>query len=252
MNIFFYWDAGENDAPLVVRSCLNKWRDNFGDAIRFVSKVEAETIVSEHVASFNYLPKQVFADILRLALLYRYGGLWVDATVMPHNDIPRINDIIRLEDKVKVFNAPFGKRPCANWMISAPKGNRLIGAWLTFYAEYWCDFRLPASQAPLLTKIGFKATIAIEPSILVSPTWREVLRYFPYFACHYSLRHLTKKDPSLLSELKILPYDYDAVARALTNGDASCLPPLVKLSWRSKKIDSYLRIFSGEDIFVTT
>lgn len=240
MKVYIYWDSGQITTPLVVEHCIRRWRAVFGDDVEVVVKAKADKIVSAHVGAHERLEPQVYADILRLALLYKTGGVWADATVLPGFDRAAIEDLIRPEGKVKVFNAPGGKRPCANWLISAPAQNRLIGGWLEFYAEYWAQDRDPIKTAPVHQRFLLKVINTIEPNLLMSPTYRSLFEYFPYFACHYSLRYMIKKDNSLLNELKIMHYNYISVADLLRSGDLASLPLLTKLSWRDKETERLL------------
>ena len=83
--IFTLWLQGEEQAPPLVRACL--------DSIR--RHADAELVVLDERSVFDWIdiPEEVvrkwkegkmkaahFADICRVDLLYRHGGVWMDAT----------------------------------------------------------------------------------------------------------------------------------------------------------------------------
>lgn len=83
--VFTLWLQGEEQAPRLVRACLDSIRRNCG----------AELVVLDGKTVFDWisLPDDIvrrwregkikaahFSDICRVELLYRYGGIWTDAT----------------------------------------------------------------------------------------------------------------------------------------------------------------------------
>lgn len=92
--IWQYWAQGfDGDLPEVVRVCLesvDKYREDY----------EIIRLSDETIADYVDLPDYVwakrghgfsvtaFSNVLRLALLYHYGGVWIDATVLLTGPIP--------------------------------------------------------------------------------------------------------------------------------------------------------------------
>ena len=83
--IFSLWLQGQEQAPPLVHACL--------DSIRRQAGVELVVLDGNTVFDWISLPEAVvrkwrsgkmkaahFADICRVELLYRYGGVWMDAT----------------------------------------------------------------------------------------------------------------------------------------------------------------------------
>lgn len=233
--IYTYWDAGEVNAPKVVKYCMKSWRGKFGCRLHVVSREEAIAIVTEYCPNPDKLPAQVFADLLRMAILYQFGGVWVDATVLPNGSEADIWELIEPGDRVKVFNSPTKLRPCANWMISAESNNQLIFQWLIFYSRYWANGRRPLADAPVGYRAVVKLVSLVEPTILVSPSFDRFFQYFPYFACHFGLRYLIANRIVSIDCLNIFHYDYQKLHGAIKVQDKNALPLLAKLSWR----DSY-------------
>ena len=85
--IWIFWSQGKEKVPDIVRACIRSIEKNAG-------KHPVIVIDSENFGQYAELPRGVvdkmkngkisfahFADILRLELLYRNGGIWMDATM---------------------------------------------------------------------------------------------------------------------------------------------------------------------------
>lgn len=92
--IWQYWAQGFNgQLPEVVRVCLDSVDRNKGDYE--VIRLSDETI-DEYVNIPEYVWAKrghgfsvtAFSNVLRLALLYTYGGVWLDATVLLTDSLP--------------------------------------------------------------------------------------------------------------------------------------------------------------------
>jgi hypothetical protein len=83
--VFSYWHAGINSCPPIVKACIKSHKKYFGTRYIFLD--------SENIADWVEVPEIInkarsvmsethFSDVLRLLLLERYGGVWVDSTVL--------------------------------------------------------------------------------------------------------------------------------------------------------------------------
>ncbi len=86
--VWVCWWQGEEDMPDLVRMCIRSLKKNLP-----ADRCELRFISFENVASYVSFPQwivdkynegkiilTILSDILRMGLLYRYGGMWVDAT----------------------------------------------------------------------------------------------------------------------------------------------------------------------------
>lgn len=85
--IFIFWWQGEKNLPAIVESCINSIKRNaemrpvyFITQYNYYNYVEIPDYIIEKVNS-GIITITHFADILRMALLYEYGGIWLDATI---------------------------------------------------------------------------------------------------------------------------------------------------------------------------
>ena len=83
--LFIFWDQGFENAPIVVKKCVLTWKkhnptwniillDNSNLSQYIDLKLELPNNVSILKASLS--------DVIRICLLEKYGGLWVDATTV--------------------------------------------------------------------------------------------------------------------------------------------------------------------------
>ncbi len=83
--VFSYWHAGINSCPPIVRACIESHKKYFGTRYIFLDSdniaewVEVPEIINKARSNMS---ETHFSDVLRLLLLERHGGVWVDSTVL--------------------------------------------------------------------------------------------------------------------------------------------------------------------------
>ena len=115
MIIWFCWLQGFEQAPPIVKACYNSLRQNLPD--RKIKVIDNENWM-EFVELPDYItrkwekgriPAALFSDLLRLELLIKYGGTWIDSTVLctgvneNHNENDNLSRIGELENKAKQY-----------------------------------------------------------------------------------------------------------------------------------------------------
>lgn len=90
-NIYIFWWQGFENAPDIVKSCLNSVKNNRGmHKIILIDKNNYDQYIKLPDYIIDKLNKNIislthFSDILRVSLLYKYGGIWLDATIFLKN-----------------------------------------------------------------------------------------------------------------------------------------------------------------------
>lgn len=92
--IWVLWWQGEEKAPDIVKACIQSIRKNAnGHEVIVLSKENyqsyvrlPEKIIKKHDAGI--IGHAFYSDMIRLALLAKYGGMWIDATVYISQPIP--------------------------------------------------------------------------------------------------------------------------------------------------------------------
>ena len=143
--VWVCWLQGINeDTPLVVKRCIQSMYDN-------LKKEEVILLTESNYSDYISLPEFVInkyregiitkthlTDLLRLELLIKYGGIWIDATVLCTGDIP---DYILNSDLFLFQNLKPGRDGDAialsSWFIAAKTNNKVLMATQKLMYEYW-------------------------------------------------------------------------------------------------------------------
>ena len=90
--IWQYWAQGFENVPPIVADCLSsvdRYKGNY-QVIRLTDANYSEYLQfpESFLPKIPLMSKAHFSDILRVALLEAYGGIWMDATIMLTGEIP--------------------------------------------------------------------------------------------------------------------------------------------------------------------
>lgn len=142
--IWIMWYQGIKNAPDIVRCCINSiimknpkheviiiTEDNFKEYVNLpefiLEKFERGIISKPHLA-----------DMIRLYLLYAYGGAWIDATVL------NCDTISESYFQKEFYSINFGRKTkdpshgrWTTFCLFAQPGNSLIGDTLDMHYRYW-------------------------------------------------------------------------------------------------------------------
>lgn len=140
--IWVCWFQGMENAPYLVRKCYNSLTD-------FNKTVETRVLTEENISDYIELPchivdlynrgiikKPHYSDIIRAAILYCYGGIWVDATMFFTGAIP--DDIWDLD--MFVFKFPPHEslyQVASSQFIRAREGNEILRRTIIGLFDYW-------------------------------------------------------------------------------------------------------------------
>lgn len=165
--IWQLWLQGEENAPDIVKKCFESVRYFCPDKEIIVLNlnnlkdyIDIPDFIQEK-SSKGIIPHANFSDYVRLCLLAKYGGTWIDSTVLLTDEIPKkifetelfffksahncenysanIIDLL-VKKKFRLFPKKVNKnksKSISNWFINAKPENELILATLHFFSEYW-------------------------------------------------------------------------------------------------------------------
>lgn len=141
--IWQYWDQGLTSAPELIRVCVQ--------SVRMYTKKHKHIVLSdENIFDFIDLPDYIIdkwtlinppkkSNIIRLALLQQYGGVWIDSTCILTAEIPD-----------KYFNYDFfvfsnsaSDRMLRNWFMCAKKENPIIHSLLKMHYKFYSHHTNP-------------------------------------------------------------------------------------------------------------
>ena len=145
--VWICWMQGLENAPELVQQCVSSIQENLPD--RDIVLITEENY-SQYVEFPEYIVEKYtkgiissthFSDLLRLELLTRYGGTWIDSTVYcTSSNIPDY----MLDSNLFVFQ---GLKPIdghvmqiSNWFITSETHNELLELTKHLLYKYWEKF----------------------------------------------------------------------------------------------------------------
>ena len=150
--IWIYWDTGEATAPPVVKACIDSWRDlNPGWEVTVLDGDWIAASAGVIPPPGEHITVQAYSDLVRLRLLRRYGGVWVDATVIclkPLDDwlppVARHGFFAFLWTEAdKWFVLPNVHRIMTSWFLASEPEGAIIAPWEEKSFAYWDGRRKP-------------------------------------------------------------------------------------------------------------
>jgi len=226
--IWFCWLQGMENAPELVKTCLRSLRENVDAEIMVLD----ESNYGEYVELPEYIvrkyrkgiiPPALFSDMLRLELLIRYGGTWIDSTVWASPEVgAKDSKCWQAWQKIqeselfiyRYFNRESRVEGMSNWFIHAEAGNALLEDVRDMLYAYWHDYNCTVE----------------------------------YYIFHLFFSHVAKRYPEMIRKMpKGNSYHAlwlrDHVEREISKEDWQKLinnVPFHKLNWR-KKVPKNLR-----------
>lgn len=145
--VFICWFQGIENAPSIVKKCYASIKENLTD--REVILIDAHNM-TDYVNLPDYIVDKWkkgiisnthFSDLLRMELLIKYGGLWIDSTVLctaKREDIPDYyfdSDLFLFQCLKPGRDGHSGI--ASNWFICAKSNNKILMATRYLCYEYW-------------------------------------------------------------------------------------------------------------------
>ncbi len=197
--IWIYWDKGLNNAPNVVKTAYQSWKSMNPDYdIRFLDETNVQKYFDFKSLFFRLTIDIGIAhksDFIRMYLLSRYGGVWVDSTTFCWKPLSQWINTETEECGFFLFKQDISRkdRQIKNWFIASSRGNPITVSMLKYLSEY--NFR-PRAMTLSITK--FKK-IKDLPQISREGSGKELLDIieswgeYPYFYFHYLFNEVVKK-----------------------------------------------------------
>ncbi len=131
--IWTYWQTAP--APEFIQACIANWRQFAPDhEVRLLDRSSVESWLPSLRADFDSLPPYRQADWLRVQLLARHGGIWMDASMLLSRDLAWLHDTQRRRgaDYVGFYIDRYTTRPnlpiLENWMMASVPGGHFVNA----------------------------------------------------------------------------------------------------------------------------
>lgn len=164
------WLQGEDNAPAMVKHCLEKLRENSnGHQVIVINEdnlpqflPDLSSVILEKYHKGYIIPAH-FMDLIRIKLLQKYGGAWFDATILVNKKIS--NNLFKEEFySYKAESGPWHNNPADS-------------KWSSFFLAAKADNYLITAVDNLLNKY-----------------WKEEVKAVDYFLLDYSMQYIYKHD----------------------------------------------------------
>lgn len=143
--VWVCWFQGIENAPQLVQRCYRSLQENLKDReIILITQdnYREYAILPDYIeekAARGIIPPAQFSDLLRLELLIRYGGTWIDSTVLcSGGDIPAYmldSDLFMFQNLKPGLD---GHPTCvSNWFITACTDHPILLLTQALLYEYW-------------------------------------------------------------------------------------------------------------------
>ena len=146
-NVWVCWFQGMEHAPMLVKKCYQHLKDTLTDRTIIL-------ITADNINKYVKLPEYIvdkwkkgqishthMTDLLRLELLIKYGGMWVDATVFCTSHRAQIPDYFFDSDLFLYQTLKPGRdgqaQIISSWLISAKTNNKILMMTRYLCYEYW-------------------------------------------------------------------------------------------------------------------
>ena len=217
------WFQGFDQAPEVIQMCRKRMHEVLDSEIYEIIELDADNI-SEFVTFPDWLLDKVaqekvslthLSDVLRMTLLYYYGGFWVDATCFFSEDIlpknPREMDYFGI--RLKGFNAPSASE--GKWVscfLYSKKGGKLPQFVMNAYYYYFLtnDELIDYFVQDYFIRIAYDLFPEVKSAIDRMPESHPIFFYFAYYKnepyTEELWKEISKKNPLFKMSYK---YDYE-------------------------------------------
>jgi len=252
--IWAYWHSGFENAPEVVG--IRSWQHMNPDyEVKLLSNnnlcdyLDFDLNIVFQLSSVRCL-LPIKADILRLYLLSRYGGVWVDATTFCLTPLktwlPTATAHCHLFN-FKQKNNP--TRPIEVWFIASPQGSAIINDVLKQYIAYLTKPRkislFISGKVSLLEKILTKEEIntPLDPSVSYRA---EQHGFMPYFSAAYFFYQALKNH---LSEQQLNIFLRQDDNRVMTNNFALTKDPFTEYENAYVSKQTYIQSYNKSELY---
>lgn len=142
--IWIYWND-ISTMPIMVEKCIERiCKNSNGHKVVVVTEdTVADYLQLDDVILRKYREGKIsrthFCDIVRVALLYHYGGVWMDCTLLLTQPLPEIvtSSVFYTNHQNKWDDYNVGGGRWSTFFIACHKGNLMMKATLDVFIEYW-------------------------------------------------------------------------------------------------------------------
>ena len=150
--VWFCWLQGLENAPRIVKACYNSLKAHLSDReIKVIDNGNWHKYIElpEYVLTKwkkKQIPPAQFSDLIRVQLLIKYGGTWIDSTVLctgfKGSNIQEFKEYLDTDLFMFQYTHPKGGQwaGISNWFITSCSNNEVLLVLRDMLFEYWKDY----------------------------------------------------------------------------------------------------------------
>jgi hypothetical protein len=147
--VWMYWGQGWDSAPEVCRLSLDSWRRwNPRHEVHPLDAAGAAALLGPPGADLAPFPERVRANLLRLRLLARFGGVWADATVVCSAPLDAWLPLLTQRSGCFLFAVPQTEKLIGTWFIAGNGHSPLLALWGELFAALLARFAREGRTLP--------------------------------------------------------------------------------------------------------
>lgn len=141
--IWQYWEQGIENAPDIVKACVasvEKYKNEYGHIVLDKNTIKNYINIPEYIWDMNkkgVIKSAHMSDIIRISLLTKYGGIWVDATILFTDNLPEYitnSDLFVFQNDLKT---DLDGLNMANYFIASKSNNIYLKRMEILLNKYW-------------------------------------------------------------------------------------------------------------------
>ncbi|MBI1173632.1 hypothetical protein GC209_19775 [bacterium] len=215
MIIYSAWLQGRKNAPRTVQKIFDLWEQlNPEHSLHIVEQEEADAILAELRVRQTRITPQVTTDLVRMALLVKTGGVWVDATLLPTRPLSDWLTVDLTAAGFFAFRSTGDKNlQLQNWFLYSAADNHLMSGWLDIYADYFRSRRIFPTwkraiyHLRILDYVMYMLALKRRDTIwFADPVCGRSCLFYPYAVVNYNFSYLIFKKPELAEIWDNVPF----------------------------------------------
>lgn len=198
--VWILWYQGNDRQPFIVQKCIESWiqrNPSWNVIVLDSSKVHEYINIAISPEKLSTLTLAHQSDLVRLALLNKYGGIWADATTFCTKPLDEWIDSAT-SSGFFAFRNPGKDRVMSNWFMAAQPECPITLRLFEQLTDYWekNSFNKPNRFQRQATKL-FSKLLNQSPrtsKFWLSPIFSRILKIQPYFLFHYMFYRVVSLD----------------------------------------------------------
>lgn len=230
--IWIYWESA-SDIPEIVKISVDRVRHYCPDYEVIFLNIDTLDEYIDIPQLPDSLPVANKSDFIRLKLLEKFGGVWMDASIILNDGLGWVLDKLTDHDAFTFFSDECTMNPLnpitENWFIVAPKESQFIKDWLTEFSscifsdsptDYYNDIKNDKSIVQNLSLPDYLLCYISAIKVLKSAEYKvlyassaSVGHYFNYkykFNGSSVATALTQKSESKIAKVKLVKLTADS------------------------------------------